>query len=119
MTHLVPMTEEQREEIKQKRIADQEYAKANLKTDYADKKFWKDAASKYNLRLPGWWIHSSEIKYIRRACKKLKIDVRDFIESTGFNNLNELAENNPTWNAVSMVGLVLEFKESFDRATNN
>ena len=109
---LVPMTDEQRQEIKDKRIADQEYAKEHLKVEYADQKYWSDTASKYGLRLPGWWIPSSEVKYIRRACKKLNIDINDFTESTGFSNLNQLAENNPSWNAVAMVGLVLEFKEN-------
>ena len=109
---LVPMTDEQRQEIKDKRVADQEYAKEHLKTEYMDQKYWAEKASEYGLRLPGWWIPSSEIKYIRRACKKLNIDINDFIESTGFSNLSQLAANNPTFTALAMVGLVLEFREN-------
>lgn len=109
---LVPMSDEQRQEIKDKRIADQEYAKEHLKTEYMDENYWRETASKYGLRLPGWWIPSSEVKYIRRACKKLGVGINDFTESMGFSNLNQLAANNPSWNAVAMVGLVLEFKES-------
>jgi hypothetical protein len=107
-----PMTDEQREVVKQERIAAQEYAKEHLKTEYMDQNYWAETASKYGLRLPGWWIPSSEVKYIRRACKKVGVEVSDFIDSTGFSNLNQLAANNPRWNAVSMVGLVLEFKEN-------
>lgn len=110
--HLVRMTDEQREASKLKRIADQEYARQNYKTSYMDENYWRDTASKYNLRLPGWWIAGKEVKYIRRACKKLSIEVSDFIESTGFSNLNQLAENNPRFTALSLVGLVIEYKEN-------
>lgn len=111
MTHLVPMTEEQREQIKQKRIADQEYAKANLKTTYTDEPYWREIASKYKLTMPHWYIPASATKYIRRACKKTGVDIEAFIESTGFTNLNQLVNANYTWTAVAMVGLVLEFSQ--------
>lgn len=107
-----PMSEEQREAVRIKRLADQDFARENYKIEYADQNYWAETASKYGLRLPGWWIPSSEVKYIRRACKKLNIDVSDFLSSTAFSNLNQLAENNSTWTALSMVGLTLEFKES-------
>lgn len=107
-----PMSQEQREEVRLKRIADQEWAKENLKTDWADENYWRETASKYGLRLPGWWIPAREVKYIRRACKKVGVEVSDFIDSTGFNNLNQLAEANSGSTALSMVGLVLEFKEN-------
>ena len=109
--HLVRMTDEQREVAKLKRIADQEYARQHLKTEYMDQNYWVDTASKYGLRLPGWWIPAREVKYIRRACKKVGVKVSDFIDSTGFSNLNQLAANNPTFTALAMVGLVLEYKE--------
>lgn len=112
MKHLVPMTEEQREQIKQKRIADQEYAKANLKLDYADSGYWSEIASKYKLTMPHWYIPASATKYIRRACKKTGVDMDKFIESTGFSNLNQFVNANPTWTAVATVGLVLEFAEN-------
>lgn len=111
MSSLVPMSDEQRQQIKADRIAAQEYARQHLKTEYMDQNYWAETASKYGLRLPGWWIPSSEVKYIRRACKKLSIDVAQFVESTGFSNLAQLAENNPRFTAVALVGLVLEFKE--------
>lgn len=109
MTHLIPMTEEQRQEVKQKRIEAQEYAKDNLKTDYADEKFWKDKGSELDIRFPGWWIKGGEVKYIRRACKKLGVEVSEYVDSTGFKNLNEFSAHNPKLNAVCMVGLVIEY----------
>lgn len=109
MKHLVPMTEEQREEVKQKRVEAQQWAKLNLKTDYADEKFWKDKGSELGIRSPGWWIKGSEVKYIRRTCKKLGLEVSEYVESTGFKNLNEFSAHNPKLNAVCMVGLVIEY----------
>lgn len=110
--HLVRMTDEQRQQAKEKRISDQEYARQNYKTEYADEKYWRDAASKYNLRLPGWWLAGKEVKYMRRACKKVGVEISDFIDSTGFINLNQLVANNPRFTALALVGLVLEYKES-------
>lgn len=109
--NFTPMSESQREEVRLKRLADQEWAREHLKTEYMDENYWRDTASKYGLRLPGWWIPSSEVKYIRRACKKAGVEVSDFIDSTGFSNLNQLAANNPTFTALAMVGLVLEYRE--------
>ena len=104
-----PMSQEQREAVRLKRIADQEYARENLNISYADEQFWRDKASTFGLRLPLWWIPSSETKYIRRACKKLNIDINDFITSTGFSNLNQLVKANSKWTALGMVGLCIEF----------
>ena len=104
-----PMSEEQRETARFKRLEDQEYARQNLNISYADEQFWRDKASTFGLRLPLWWIPSSETKYVRRACKKLNIDINDFIASTGFSNLNQLVKANSSWTALGMVGLCIEF----------
>lgn len=107
--HLVRMTGEQRETAKVNRIIAQEYAKQHLNTSYADEQFWREKASEKGMRLPHWWIPASETKYIRRACKKLNIDVTDFTASTGFSNLNQLVKANSKWTALGMVGLCIEF----------
>lgn len=104
-----PMSQEQREQSKLQRIAAQEFAKEHLYTEYKDEGFWRENASKVGLRLPGWWIPSSETKYVRRACKKLGVDVNSFVESTGFSNLNHFVKANPKWSAVGIVGLCIEF----------
>lgn len=109
MKHLVPMTDDQRQAVKDQRIIDQQYARENLNISYADEQFWRDKASTFGLRLPLWWISASETKYVRRACKKLSIDTNDFIASTGFSNLNQLVKANSKWTALGMVGLCIEF----------
>jgi hypothetical protein len=104
-----PMSDSQREEVRLKRIADQEYAKEHLNVSYADEQFWREKASDFSIRLPMWWKPASDTKYVRRACKKLGIDINDFISSTGFSNLNQLVKANSKWTALGMVGLCIEF----------
>lgn len=105
-----PMTEQQREEVRLKRIADQEWANEHLNTLYADEQFWREKASEFSIRLPMWWKPASDTKYVRRACKKLGIDIKDFVASTGFSNINQFVQNNPCWSALAVVGLCIEYK---------
>ena len=107
-----PMDEQQREEVRLKRVADQEYAKEYLILDRPDESYWKAEASTRGIRMPQWHILGSEIKYVKRACKKLGVDVKEYVESTGFKTLKEFAEANPKFNAVAMVGLAIEYAVS-------
>lgn len=109
-----PMTQQQREEVRLKRIADQEYAKEHLNTSYADEQFWREQSSVFGIRLPMWWKPSSDTKYARRACKKLGIDIKDFVSSTGFSNLNQFVQANPRWTGLAVVGLCIEYKLSLE-----
>lgn len=104
------MTDEQRQAVKDKRITDQEWARNNLNISYADEQYWREKASASGLRLPLWWIGAQETKYVRRACKKLGIDIKDFVSSTGFSNINQFVQNNPRWSALAVVGLCIEYK---------
>lgn len=110
--NFTPMSDAQREEVRLKRIADQEYAKEHLHIKYQDEDFWKERSSFYGFRMPMWWIPASETKYVRRACKKLGVKVEDFVYSSGFSNLNQLVSVNPTWTAFGMVGLCIDYKEN-------
>lgn len=114
MTHLKVMTDEQRQAVKDKRIADQEWARNNLNISYADEQYWREKASAFGLRLPLWWIGAQETKYVRRACKKLGIDIKDFVSSTGFSNLNQFVQANPRWTSLAAVGLCIEYKLSLE-----
>jgi len=104
-----PMTDVQREEVRLKRIADQEYAKEHLQLDRPDEAYWKSEASARGIRMPQWHILGTEVKYVKRACKKLGVDVKEYTESTGFKTLKEFAETNHKFNAVAMVGLAIEY----------
>lgn len=109
-----PMSDSQREEVRLKRIADQEYAKEHLNTSYADEQFWREQSSLFGIRLPLWWKPASDTKYARRACKTLGIELSDFVASTGFSNINQFVQNNPRWTALSVVGLIIEYKLSLE-----
>ena len=81
--NFAPITDEQREQAKQQRLIDQEYARNNLKTNYVDQAHWVGLASKYNSKLPSWWKPASDIKYLRRIAKKANFDLNFFVQSTG------------------------------------
>ena len=107
--NFVPITDEQREQAKQQRLVDQEYARNNLKTSYIDQPHWVTLASKYNCKLPMWWKPSSDVKYIRRVAKKANFDLNVFVESTGCSNIKEYADLNSNWSVLGLVGTLLEF----------
>ena len=104
-----PMTDTQREEVRLKRIADQEWAKEHLKTIYMDENYWREIASELGCRLPSWWIPGTEVKYLRRISKKLNFDLKLFVESTGFSNIKEFCQANSKFTALALSGLVLEW----------
>lgn len=111
-----PMSQEQREEVRLKRIAQQEWASINLKDDFADEPVWRSLGSDYSVRFPQRHVPGTELKYLKRTCKKLGIEISSFLESTGFSTLKQLAETNKTYPSWALVGLILEFYH--DNKTN-
>lgn len=109
MTYLKELTQEDRELIAASIRAKKQYAKENFNLNSADFPHWRELASKYNVRLPVFYQPATSTKYIMRVCKATGTDYKDFLESTGFTTLKQLALANPTWNAASMVGLCLEY----------
>lgn len=110
MNHkITPMTEDVRKLIAEKTEASKQYALDNLKTVYAEDKYWRILASQYNVKLPRWWMASTELKYMKRISKKLNFDIQSFVDSTGCSSLRELASINPKYTAFAMCGLLLEW----------
>lgn len=89
------------------RYAKKVYAEENLKLTYADDCFWSAKASELNIRLPQ--KHDVGAKGLRKVAKKLGVDIKEFLETTGCSNLNELVQLNPTWNSRSLAALIMEF----------
>lgn len=110
--YLNNMTPEQREANRQKgveaRKAKVEAAKL-LKTDYADMKFWEDLARSSGLRLPKRYLPNTELKYLKRVCKSLGLDVSEYLESCGVNTIKQLVQLNPDWTARAECGSLLEW----------
>lgn len=111
--NFVPMSDQQREEAKQQRLVDQEYARNNLKINYIDQPHWVSLASKYNCKLPLWWKPSIDVKYLRRIAKKANFDLNIFVDSTGCSNIKEWVGLNPNYTAVGVAGPLLEFIEEY------
>lgn len=112
-SNFAPITEEQREQAKQQRLADQEYARNNLKINYADQAHWTGLAAKYNSKLPSWWRPASDLKYLRRIAKKANFDLNVFVDSTGCSNIKEWVGLNPNYTAVGVAGPLLEFIDEY------
>lgn len=111
-----PMSDSQREEVRLKRLADQEWAKQHLKNDFADEPVWRGFGSEYGVRFPQRHVPATELKYLKRTCKKLGLEVSTFLESTGFTTLKQLVSANKTYPSWAFVGLILEFYH--DHKTN-
>lgn len=117
MKTFTPMTDDQRQAVKEKREAAQLWAQYNLKDDFADESTWRSLASEYGVRFPQRHIPGTELKYLKRTCKKLNIEISSFLESTGFSTLKQLAEANKTYPSWALLGLILEFYH--DHKTND
>ncbi len=113
MSNFTRITDEQREQAKQQRLADQEYARNNLKINYADQPHWVSLASKYNSKLPLWWKPASDVKYLRRIAKKANFDLNTFVESTGCSTIKEWVNLNSNYTALGVAGSLLEFIEEY------
>lgn len=114
--NFTPMNEEQREAVRLKRIADQEWAATHLKNDFADEPVWRSLGSEYGVRFPQRHVPATELKYLKRTCKKLGLEISTFLESTGFTTLKQLVSANKTYPSWAFVGLILEFHH--DHKTN-
>lgn len=111
--NFAPITDEQREQAKQQRLIDQEYARNNLKINYVDQPHWVTLAAKYNSKLPGWWYPSSDIKYLRRIAKKANFDLNLFVDSTGCSNIKEWVNLNSNYTALGAAGSLLEYIDEY------
>lgn len=110
MKTFTPMTDEQRQQVKEKREAAQLWASEYLLDNFADENFWRTLSSDAGIRMPQRHVPGTDIKHMKRACKKLNIEVSDFLQSTGFSTLKQLATSNIKWPSWALVGLILEYE---------
>lgn len=89
------------------RDAKKVFAEENMVLDYADEKYWRETASSLGVRLPS--IYEVGPKSVRKMAKKLKVDINDFVSSTGFTSLKDLCDANPKWNSFAICGLLIEW----------
>ena len=117
---LTALTPDQRQEAVEKAKLAREQKKldcSHIRTEYADLPHWRELASKYGIRLPTAHFPATDVKYVKRAARKVDIDIKDYAESTGCKTLKEFAELNESWSSQAMVGLFLEWYDEVK--TNN
>lgn len=105
------MSDEDRLKSAQVKEEKKQWALANLKQDFEDIQVWKDLASKHSVRLPIYYAAGTEIKFVKRMSKKLEVNIDEFLESTGFTTLKQMALSNPTWPSYALCGILLEYAE--------
>ena len=109
--NVATLTPEQRAEMLEKARLSRELKKANSANIVVslDDKYWRETASSLGVRMPPAVAQSHELKWLKRACNKLNIDVNYWTkEIVGAKSLKEVADMNPNIGAVGIFGLVLE-----------
>lgn len=116
MNNLPSMTPEQRlvaqEKSQESRQAKRLFAEENLILDFEDEAHWLSLAQKHDVRLPGHYEVGP--KGLKRMCKKLKVDLNEYVESTGYRTVKQLFDDNPKWGTRPMTGVFLEWVEEKD-----
>lgn len=108
LNNLTPLTEEQKQ-LAQIARKEKILAGESLRHGWLDEQYWRDLAKKYNTRLPQTYQPATQTKYIRKVAKKVGIDIKNWIESTGCDNLAEINKLNPNIPAYAMTGWYLEY----------
>ena len=93
----------------QEAVAQKKLDNAHLKNDFSDLTHWKELASKYGVRLPRYYIPSSETKYLKRLFKKVEMDIQEYLNACGVSTVKQLVKLNPNYPAAAEVGLALEY----------
>ena len=88
---------------------------SHVRTEYADGTHWSSLARLYGIRMPIAYYPATEARWLKRACKKLGVDLGEYMRSTGFGSVGALAKANPGWSALAMIGLLLEWHHETNR----
>lgn len=121
ISHLTGITELQRAEMLVKAAAAKELKKANAINivKLIDTPYHRELASLYGIRLPTSSCQSNELKFVKRAARKLDVDINVWVkEVVGAKNLGEVALLNPNIGACGMVGLLLEWAHEIKGGKN-
>jgi len=95
------------QKAQESREAKRLFAEANLSLSYSDEPYWRETASLLKVRLPQRYDVGP--KGIKKVAKALKVDIKDYVVSTGFASLKDLCEANPKWTSLALSGLLIEW----------
>lgn len=113
-SHLKAITAEQRKEMQEKaaasRLAKKERAESlGIRQDFGgDEIRWRKMASDVGFRLAPTTSLSDETKYIKRLLKHLGKEWSWYQENSGYLKAKDFYNDNPTWPAYALQGLILE-----------
>lgn len=110
LNNLVALTDEQKQ-LAQEARREKILAGESLRHDWADVDHWRLLAKSMNTRLPQSYQPATSTKYIRKIAKKVGVDIKGWVESTGCDNLAEINNLNPNIPAYVMTGWYLEYAE--------
>lgn len=100
------------------REAAQQYARENLRLDFADAPHWRTLAAAAGIRLPAWYVRCTP-GGLRKQSVRLGLDLTAIEDVTGCSSYRELAGLNPTWPLFAVVGLLLEIAAERTPATTH
>ncbi|WP_065350127.1 hypothetical protein [Pseudomonas cerasi] len=89
------------------REAAQQYARQNLRLDFADTEHWRTLAAATGIRLPAWYVRCTA-GGLRKYSARLGLDLTAIEDATGCSSYKQLAALNPTWPLFAVVGLLFE-----------
>ena len=90
----------------------------DLRKDFDDQAFWLELARDKGVKLPAWYLPCDK-KYMGRWFRQLKVTKREYLETTGFSELEEFQQLNSDWPLRAWVGLLLEYVNERDQAKEN
>lgn len=114
MRELPPLTDEQKQ-LAQEARREKILAGESLRHDWSDVEHWRLLAKSMGTRLPQSYQPATSTKYIRKIAKKMGVDIKEWIESTGCANLTEINNLNPNIPAYAMTGWMLEWVDEIKR----
>ncbi|AZD19679.1 hypothetical protein C4K24_0345 [Pseudomonas chlororaphis subsp. aurantiaca] len=91
----------------------QDYARENLKLDFADKTHWRELAGARGIHLPAWYVTATGGR-LGRYAERLGLTIHDVHAATGCRSFRALVQMNPTYPLFAHVGVLLEIAVELD-----
>lgn len=95
------------------RQAAQDFARKNLKLDFADKAHWRELAGARGIHLPAWYVTATGGR-LGRFAERLGLTIHDVYAGTGCRSFRAFVQMNPTWPLFAHVGVLLELALELD-----
>lgn len=95
------------------RQAAQDFARKNLKLDFADKPHWRELAGARGFHLPAWYVTATGGR-LGRYAERLGLTIQQVYAATGCRSFRAFVQMNPTFPLFAHVGVLLEIALELD-----